>query len=89
MRKHFTALAPPSSPARSLNALVRHVIERMDPTVLRNTVSVGKDNLLLERCWQMEVYRALKTVLPANVVPSPDVGQVRVTCTTVNIYADS
>lgn len=52
------------------------VLERIDPHVLENSMTLGKDGRLLEACWQFEVYRAATSVLRETVV-STDVGQVR------------
>ncbi len=57
--------------------LVTAILERMDPHILRNTHSLGSSQRRLERCWQMELYRAALTVLPSGRVLSPDVGRVR------------
>eukprot|EP00611_Tribonema_gayanum_P029011 TRINITY_DN7647_c0_g1_i2.p1 TRINITY_DN7647_c0_g1~~TRINITY_DN7647_c0_g1_i2.p1 ORF type:complete len:236 (+),score=47.46 TRINITY_DN7647_c0_g1_i2:835-1542(+) len=59
----------------NLDELLFTVVQRMDPHVLSNTLSLRTTNSLLERCWQMEVYWALMCSLPAGTVPSPDVGQ--------------
>lgn len=50
-------------------------IERMRPSVLRNSLGRGT-GYLLERTWQFEWYRAAVTAAPADAVVSPDVGAI-------------
>ncbi|KAL6044349.1 Penicillin acylase family protein [Balamuthia mandrillaris] len=52
---------------------VLNSISRLNPHVLKNTLSRVRDGLPVERQWQMEYYRAATTALPANCM-SPDVG---------------
>lgn len=56
--------------------LLSRIVERMDPDVLRHTLSLGAGGLILERCWQMEFYRVCSSLLRAGAAVSPDVGQV-------------
>jgi len=51
-------------------------LERMESSTLKNSLSKGIDDHLIERAWQMEWYRAAYTVVPENVTISPDVGTV-------------
>eukprot|EP00611_Tribonema_gayanum_P008590 TRINITY_DN1817_c0_g1_i3.p1 TRINITY_DN1817_c0_g1~~TRINITY_DN1817_c0_g1_i3.p1 ORF type:complete len:209 (-),score=45.04 TRINITY_DN1817_c0_g1_i3:1928-2554(-) len=77
MRKFHTARDPPDTSAVDLDSLLMRVLARMDPLILRNTLSVSRSHMPLERCWQAEVYRSLMSVVPEGTVPSPDVGQAR------------
>ena len=53
-------------------------VELLDPDVISETLSLGANGSVLERCWQMEIYRACSSVLPHETIMSPDVGQVRI-----------
>lgn len=57
--------------------LLSRILECLDPEVLKLTLSLSSNALVLERCWQMEVYRACSLILPNGTAMSPDVGQVR------------
>jgi Fe2+ or Zn2+ uptake regulation protein len=79
MHKHYKGrLASTQLAPTSLRELVIRIIERMDPYALQSTMSLDSEQRPLERCWQMEVYRALMQTLPKGAVPSSDVGKVRV-----------
>ncbi|KAG5183880.1 hypothetical protein JKP88DRAFT_315836 [Tribonema minus] len=72
-RKHYTQRCSGTSGGNMWDLIVR-MLERMDRNVLINTRSLTKSNQPLERCWQAEVYRTLMCSLPADIVPSPEVG---------------
>jgi hypothetical protein len=81
MHKHSKGrLASTQLAPTSLRELVIRIIERMDPYTIQSTMSLDSEQRPLERCWQMEVYRALMQTLalPKGAVPSSDVGKVRV-----------
>jgi len=56
----------------TLDEFILETIKRFSPQTLSNSFSVGKDNCLLERQWQMEFYRAATTVLGQQHLISPD-----------------
>ena len=78
MRQLYGAPCAPSwqLPEGSMLDLLFRIVECLDPNVLLLTLSLGTNNLILERCWQMEVYRAGSSILPDGAAMSPDVGQV-------------
>eukprot|EP00898_Chlorokybus_atmophyticus_P004609 jgi/Chlat1/5149/Chrsp33S05142 len=55
--------------------LLTRALERMDAGALGETKSLSADDTPIERLWQMELYRALSTLLPDSVVVSPDFGR--------------
>jgi hypothetical protein len=61
---------------RNLPETVIEAIKRMNPNYLKNSLSLGEKNRLVERQWQNEFYRALCSMLSINDYVSPDVGQV-------------
>ena len=75
MKRYFNDRRPVTGRS-DLRSIIVQSIERMDSAVLRETLSLGKDEAPLESCWQAELYRSLMETLPAGVVPSADVGQV-------------
>ncbi len=58
------------------DSFVRACVQRMSPTILRNSFSVGQDDRILERQWQMEFYRTATTLVTRLHSVSPDVGRV-------------
>ncbi|RPB23149.1 hypothetical protein L211DRAFT_850154 [Terfezia boudieri ATCC MYA-4762] len=54
---------------------ILRTIERMRPSILKNSLGRGTD-YLLERIWQFEWYRTAMTAVPSDAVVSPDVGAV-------------
>ena len=56
--------------------LLVRILERMEPLVLQTACGHGVQHQLLERAWQMEIYRAAACVLPPEHWLSPDVGNV-------------
>ena len=51
-------------------------MEGLDPAVLHKIESLGSGDMRLERCWQMELYRAILDCLPHDRAVSPDVSRV-------------
>ena len=56
--------------------LLVRILERMEPLVLQTACGHGVQHQLLERAWQMEIYRAAACVLPSEHWLSPEVGNV-------------
>lgn len=91
-RMTFSALIsstrPLSDPGHDLGAFLIKCLERMRVDFLENNLGVGADKLLLERAWQMEMYRAATAVLPAEFHISPDVGRLFGTEGKVDFYVN-
>lgn len=62
--------------AADLEDFIKCTVQRMDRSVLQNTMSLSIDGIRLERMWQMEFYRAALTVLSDANFISPDVGTI-------------
>ncbi|CAG8595372.1 1188_t:CDS:1 [Paraglomus occultum] len=65
-----------NSPTKTFGEFLVRTIERMRPSVLRDSFGRGVDDCLLERTWQMEWYRTARTAAPEESTISPDVGYV-------------
>ena len=76
LHRHYSGTCAASA-NWTIGELITHAVERMDPAILQKTESLGSDDKRLERCWQMELYRAILDCLPPGRVVSPDVGRVR------------
>ena len=59
---------------KNIDNFLVSVLENMNTSILRNTLSRGIDDKILERQWQMEFYRCVLFVLPPSFSVSPDVG---------------
>ena len=77
LRQHYRGQQRHLPPSRGMAELLESILERMDPTVLKQSWGRGIQHQLLERAWQMEIYRAAALVLPPEHWLSPDVGKVR------------
>jgi hypothetical protein len=61
----------------SLNELITEALSRINSEALTNNLGCSRDGKkLLERAWQMEIYRAIYSCLPYGIHLSPDVGHV-------------
>ena len=60
----------------TVGELIPRLVEGMDPAVLRKIESLDSGDTHLQRCWQMELYRATLDCLPHDRAISPDVGRV-------------
>ncbi len=60
----------------SVDELIARVVEGMDPAILRKIESLGSSDRRLERCWQMELYRAALDCISRDRAVSPDIGRV-------------
>ena len=76
LRQHYRGQQLKLPPSQSVAELLEDILERMDPQVLRESWGRGAQHQLLERAWQMEMYRAAACVLPPEHWLSPDVGKV-------------
>jgi hypothetical protein len=72
---YSSRIHPHLAPVGNLKDLLVMVLERINPRVLGDSMTLGRDGRLLEACWQFEVYRAATSVLRETVV-SANVGQV-------------
>lgn len=74
--------SPLSLPVGSILDKLIRIVECLDPAVLTRTLSAGSGGLLLEHCWQMEVYRVCQSLLSLTTTISPDidVGPVSTPC---------
>ena len=61
----------------SLDELIKEALTRINSKALTNNLGCSKDGKkLLERAWQMELYRAIYSCLPDGIYISPDVGHI-------------
>lgn len=74
--------------AGDFDNFIQECIVRMNPTTLRDSLSKGVDERLLERQWQMEFYRAATSILPRTTIISPDVGHVFASDGYIDFYVD-
>ncbi|CAJ0748409.1 17803_t:CDS:2, partial [Entrophospora sp. SA101] len=76
----FQRYAPMKEPLRgefNLHDLTKEALSRIDIETLRNSLGRSKNRKkLLERVWQMELYRAIYSCLPPEIHLSPDVGHL-------------
>ena len=76
LRQHCRGQQLKLPPSQSVAQLLEDILGCMDPQVLRESWGRGTQHQLLERAWQMEIYRAAACVLPPEHWLSPDVGKV-------------
>lgn len=73
MFRHYGSRTVSEGPMLSVE-LIQRIVERMDSFILQHSHSKTSNNVsLLERCYQMETYRAYLTF---RSMLSPDVGRV-------------
>ena len=84
VQRHFTGTCTTSQLLTILELLVK-CVERMDTEILLHSECQGSGAKLLERAWQMELYRVLVMLLPWVV--SPDVAKVCVSKCTILLFA--
>ena len=75
LRKHYRGKQQTLRPDRGMAGLLVSILERMDPLVLQTSYGRGVQGQLLERAWQMEIYRAAAGLLPSDHWFAPDVGK--------------
>ena len=76
LRQHYRGQQQHLRQDLGMAELLQRILERMDPLVLQTSSGRGAQHQLLERAWQMEIYRAAACVLPPEHWLSPDVGNV-------------
>ena len=76
LRQHFRGQQRHMRQDLGVEELLECILKRTDPLVLQTSCGHGVQRQLLERVWQMEIYRAAACVLPPNHWLSPDVGKV-------------
>ncbi|CAH1770726.1 8298_t:CDS:1, partial [Entrophospora sp. SA101] len=88
----FQRYAPMKEPLRgefNLHDLTKEALSRIDIETLRNSLGRSKNRKkLLERVWQMELYRAIYSCLPPEIHLSPDVGHLFSTNGLVDFYVN-
>ena len=75
LRKHYRGKQQTLRPDQGMAGLLVSILERMDPLVLQTSYGRGVQGQLLERAWQMEIYRAAAGLLPSDHWFAPDVGK--------------
>jgi len=70
----YASRRPDLAHSLGFEEFIVEAIRLMNPEQLKKSISLGKDNKLLERQWQMEFYRVSTSLLSANHFISPDVG---------------
>jgi hypothetical protein len=76
LHRHYSGASTASTEC-TINELITRAVERMDRAILQKIASLDSGDRRLERCWQMELYRAVLDCLPRGRVVYPDVGRVR------------
>ena len=76
LRQHYRGQQQHVRQDLGVAELLEKILERMDPLVLQTSCGRGVQHQLLERAWQMEIYRAAACSLPPEHWLSPDVGKV-------------
>lgn len=70
------ALAGLAAPTvEAMTQLLVALLERVDPRVLRETMSIGTDDRVLEACWHFELYRVAMRLF-YGIIISPSAGKV-------------